>query len=267
MTESPQKLYKFVKKDGSSIIDPNFHYSLPNKDGYEWKSGEWTEISGDLVPRSNGLHISEDLHGWRNYYIGKYNINDMSIYEAEYDGECIEQKAKGRRLSKLCCRKIRLIREVTYKKTKIEQFKDKVNYLFAGRDVTHPKAIPKTWEVIDHWLVAKAMAENLPPTMFGRTAILSNMESDTQTPFLDWFNAVLLYNINYLNALTVPDFQKYKIASKNYIYLGESKSGKPMVARYYKMIEDQYINKYGVEICRSMMYTIPNPNSNTQIIR
>jgi hypothetical protein len=52
-----------------------------------WEPGMWYEISGELIPCSNGFHLSraEDLFDW----LGE------EIWEAEYDGEIIEHGNKA----------------------------------------------------------------------------------------------------------------------------------------------------------------------------
>jgi hypothetical protein len=53
---------------------------------HTWTIGEWVEVSGELIPCENGIHLcrEQDLVHW----LGK------DIYEAEYDGKMVETEDK-----------------------------------------------------------------------------------------------------------------------------------------------------------------------------
>lgn len=73
--------------------------------------GEWLEVNGALVPCSNGLHLCarEHLVSWLG----------PTIWEAEYEGECIDHG------DKLVVRRARLVRQV-------ETWNDRTARLFAA---------------------------------------------------------------------------------------------------------------------------------------
>ncbi len=94
------KYYKVLDKNGKSCHGGNATWSLPikNDDG-TWVPGDWMpEIEGELIPCTNGYHLCKDKQvlSWLR----------EAIYEAEYQGECIEH------VDKIVVRKVRLLRKL-----------------------------------------------------------------------------------------------------------------------------------------------------------
>ena len=87
-------LYKIIEK-GKSCHGGEMQWSLPNG-----KPGDWHEIAGPLKMCENGIHLTDKPANWFRW--------NCSIYEAEYEGEMIDDKND----SKICVRKARLIKEV-----------------------------------------------------------------------------------------------------------------------------------------------------------
>lgn len=107
------KLYKVLGENGEAVNGGQGKWHLPTKekDG-TWKPGEWMPtIKGDLTPCQNGYHLCrrQDIIDW---------INE-SIYEAEYQGEIIEDS------NKVIVRKARLL-------SKFESWGEKTAILFAA---------------------------------------------------------------------------------------------------------------------------------------
>jgi hypothetical protein len=98
--KEPEMLYKVLDTDGSCFHGGLGFWPLPEKrpDG-SWESGEWLQVKGRLSPCENGLHLCAN----------KLQLLDFigpAIYEAEYEGECLDLETK------LVTRKARLIRKI-----------------------------------------------------------------------------------------------------------------------------------------------------------
>jgi hypothetical protein len=102
------KYYKVLGKGGVSCNGGDAKWSLPH-DGVP---GDWMpEIKGELFPCRNGYHLCRpnDLLNWLN----------EEIYEAEFDGEVIEED------DKVVVRKCRLLK-------KLDNWNEKTARLFAA---------------------------------------------------------------------------------------------------------------------------------------
>ena len=106
------KYYKVLKNTGECVNGGKGKWYLPTKrkDG-TWQPGKWMPvIDGELVACRHGYHLCRpnDLIRWLN----------EAIFEAEFEGECMEVD------NKIVVRKARLIR-------KIENWNDVTARLFA----------------------------------------------------------------------------------------------------------------------------------------
>ena len=106
MTTRAGQLYKVLAENGQPHHGGTGVWPLPNG-----KPGEWLEITGELVPCENGLHLcrQSDLLGW----LGPV------IHTAEYDGEMIEHN------DKIVVRRARLIE-------RLDTWNDRTARLFAA---------------------------------------------------------------------------------------------------------------------------------------
>ena len=107
-----EKIYKVTDGNGNACHGGTYKWPLPvKKEDGTWTPGEWTEqIIGELVPCKNGYHLcrATDLLSWL----------DESIYEAEYEGDIVED------VDKVVVRKARLLKEC-------EGWNDRTARLFA----------------------------------------------------------------------------------------------------------------------------------------
>src|SRR3989344_5863344 len=88
------RLYKVLNADGSCCHGGTGKWPLPNG-----QPGAWLEVTGDLIPCRNGLHLCRagDLIHWMG----------PALWEAEYEGESIRHED-----TKTVVRRARLIRRV-----------------------------------------------------------------------------------------------------------------------------------------------------------
>ena len=87
-----RKYYKVLTKDLQAPVDRSFFYD-------EWQTKIF-EVEGPLIMCMNGLHLYTSLE---NVSIGNFGER---VFEAEPIGEYISDK------NKICCRKVRLIKEL-----------------------------------------------------------------------------------------------------------------------------------------------------------
>ncbi|MFN6965186.1 MAG: hypothetical protein ACK4S4_15680 [Pyrinomonadaceae bacterium] len=94
------KFYKTLIA-GRSFHGGEFEYDLPtqNDDG-TWTPGDWHSFDGELVPCSQGFHLTSEPVLWWD--------RDADCYEAEYDGESVVCSD-----DKIVCRRVRLVRKLT----------------------------------------------------------------------------------------------------------------------------------------------------------
>jgi hypothetical protein len=91
-------LYKVLNNEGGPNNGGSGTWPLPTDDG----PGEWIEVTGQLVPCRNGLHLCDgelQLLGWLG----------PRIFVAEHDGERIDHEA-----DKIVVRKARLLHETAW---------------------------------------------------------------------------------------------------------------------------------------------------------
>lgn len=90
------KLYKFLREDGSPTHAPNtFKWPLPTKN----RPGKWVSVEGELIPCENGLHLVR--------FSGLLEWADHTLYEAEGGKEFVEKDKKV-----LVFRRARLVRKI-----------------------------------------------------------------------------------------------------------------------------------------------------------
>jgi hypothetical protein len=92
-------IYKVLNQDGGCCHGGSGAWPLPTQreDG-SWEPGAWLEVTGELAPCENGLHLcdgEEQLLDWLG----------PAIFEAEYEGERIDAGNKiVVRMARLVCR-------------------------------------------------------------------------------------------------------------------------------------------------------------------
>lgn len=92
-------LYKVLNLDGTPCHGGVGAWPLPTQRADGWEPGEWREVTGELVPCENGLHLcanERQLLKWLG----------SAIFEAEYDGEGLDGD------DKVVVRRARLLRKV-----------------------------------------------------------------------------------------------------------------------------------------------------------
>ena len=112
-----EKYYKWTAPGGRAPVAYRYRYPLPVKNGDgTWTPGEWTQpAQGDLIPCTNGYHVCRPT--------GLVNWIDAELYECEIGGDQAACNDPGD--SKLCVRRIRLIRRV-------ENWNERTARLFAA---------------------------------------------------------------------------------------------------------------------------------------